>query len=200
MTNNYTVSSASTTALDTTPTLRPDTGQGAPGELKQLNDYVALTTGQLGSTSTKAQIIRLPSTCKLKSLTLSSSVQLDGGSGSPALAFNVGAYYSDAPMPGTATNTNVGNSYVQDGTAPSNAGTVISATSFASAVNAHAAALSKVQVGFVDPAKTNQPLWQALGISADPGGYIDVVVAVSVAAAGGTITAGNLGCSADFVM
>lgn len=200
MTNNYTVSSASTTALDTAPVLRPDTGQGAPGELKSLDDFVALSTGQLGSTSTKAQLIRLPSTCKLKSMSLNSSVQFDGGSGSPALAFNVGAYYSDAPMLPSAATTNVAADYVQDGTAPSLAGTIISATAFASAVSAHAAVLSNSQVGFVDPAKRVQPLWQALGLASDPGGYIDVVVAVQAAAAGGTITAGNLGLKADFVM
>lgn len=192
MTLNFTVTSPGVTALDTVPVLRPDAGEGAPGELKSVNDYVALSTANAASTSTKLQMLRLPSTVKLKHLFLTGSVDFDSSTGA-ALALDVGAYYGDGP-----SATNVAGTPVQDGTQASLAGTVISATAFRSTFTAHDVILSNSEVGFADPAKTKQPLWQALGLSSDPGGFIDVVVAVHTAAAG-TQAAGNLGCEAQYV-
>ena len=179
----YTLESASITALDTIPVLKPDAGQGAPTEDKELNDYVAFTTGQLGSTSTTANILRLPTTAKVNRLRIDTDVALDSG-GSPSLAFNVGLAYSDAPVGG-----------VLDGTQPSLAGTSISATAFASAQ----AVGAKTRALDISPSVVNKqkPLWQGVaGLASDPGGFFDIYITVE--ATPETAVAGNFGLEVEY--
>jgi len=185
-----TLASASITSLDTLPTSRPDTGEGAPGMSKQISDFVSVTTGGLASTSSTYKMVRLPSTAKLKALRGTSSTALDTN-GSPTLAINVGAYYSDAP-----SNTTLGP--VQDGTQPALAGTSISANCFASATVFGVKQNGTDLLSNFAPSKRNKPLWSALGLSSNPGGFIDIVVAVQAAAA--TAAAGELGIEASYVM
>jgi hypothetical protein len=179
----YTLESASITALDTIPVLKPDAGQGAPTEDKELNDYVAFTTGQLGSTSTTANILRLPTTAKVNRLRIDTDGSLDSN-GSPTLAFNVGLAYSDAPLSG-----------VLDGTQPSLAGTSISATSFANSQTVSV----KARAVDISPSVINKqkPLWQGVaGLASDPGGFFDIYVTVEAAAA--TAVAGNFGLEVEY--
>lgn len=183
-----TLKSASITALDLLPVLRPDTGEGAPNMDKSVGDFVTVTTGGLASTSSLYNMVRVPSNCKLKGLALTTSTALDTN-GTITLAFNVGAYYSDAS---TTTNS------VLDGTPPSLAGTLISATAFASAQLAGARQSSASVLTNFPMSKRNKPLWSALALASDPGGYIDIVVAVQAVAA--TAAAGELGLEARFSM
>jgi hypothetical protein len=77
--------------------------------------------------------------------------------------------------------------------AAASVGVVIDVDFFASAVDFAAAVRADVtnEGGFYPMSKRNQPLWQALGLSADPGGFIDIVATcVSVAVTTGT---GKLG-------
>jgi hypothetical protein len=106
--------SASLTLLDTVPVLYPDAGQGAFGGVRQINDFQAVTTAQLGATTTQLNMVRVSSTAVIKSLALDLSAVLDSN-GSPTLTWDVGLFYSDAP-----------NSGANDGTNLSLAGTVIS--------------------------------------------------------------------------
>ena len=146
-------------------------GAGAPGLLRSVSDFVAMAAAGLGSTSSTYKLVRLQSDVILKSLNLIFSTPPDTGGGSDTLALDVGAYYSDSTT---------------DGTSSANQGTVISATSFASAFLVTATTGAKGVKNNVllniNPNLFNSPLWVALGLSADPGGQIDVVVAVHTVA------------------
>jgi hypothetical protein len=202
------IGSASIIALDSFPVQKPDTGQGAPGESQIVNDAVALTTGGLSTTTSSYQMVRLPSTCKLKSLQLQTDTLLDTGGLAAALVIYVGAQYSDAPVSGNVGNANA-NGPILDGTPPSSAGTVISKEAFGTITNP--AAFSRTEVignagaqswgsgaGNNQMIAKNQPLWQALGLASDPGGYIDVTLYIHTAA--NTAAAGNVDVQATFVM
>jgi hypothetical protein len=166
-----TLKSASITNLDAQPFIQNNAGVGAGGELKTISDFVAMTTGGLASTSSTYKMVRLQSNVILKSLNLLFSTAPDSN-GSPTLTFDVGAYYSDSTT---------------DGTAVANQGTAISATAFASAFATTATNSSKGVKNnvFLNPATNlfNSQLWAQLGLATDPGGCIDIVLAVHAAAA-----------------
>lgn len=182
-----TVKSASITALDTapqnvtTPTGLTE-GAGAAGRLNNVSDYVAATAGGLASTDSKYKMVRLRTQSIVKAITIFSSTGLDTSTG---LKLDIGAYYSDS---------------TQDGTPASLQGTVISvncfmaATAFAqSSVGSRISGMTALNSNLI-----NSPLWAQVGLSSDPGGYIDIVVAVQTVASG-TATAGNIGMNVDFV-
>lgn len=185
MASLYTAKSNSITNQDAVLPVENPSGNGAQGYRRNVSDSVAVTTGQLGTTATIIGLVRVPTNAKLKSLRLSSDAALDSSTG---LVLSVGAYYSDA----YATNS------VVDGTPPALSGTVISATAFASALVFQSTFAEVNALKSFSVVKRNQPLWQALALAADPGGFIDIVVAVGVIAT--TAAAGNLGIDADFVV
>jgi hypothetical protein len=170
-----TVKSNWLTQLDTTWATRDpqSAGFGVPTHTSYAEDYVAATAAGLGNTSSIYKALRLPTTTCLKSINIENPTQLDSGSG---LAFDIGAYYSDA---------------VDDGTPAANQGSSISANCFMSNVAFGATAKTR-QWGMGNLAANlrTSPLWQQVGLSSDPGGYIDIVLAVHVAA--GTGVAGNI--------
>lgn len=179
-----TLKSLSITALDATPppTLTYGTGEGVQGYGKDIGDWVLPTTGGLVSTSSIYKLVRMPTNAKLKSLVLSVDGLLDTGT---SLTLDVGAYYSDA------TN---------DGTAVANQGVLISANCFLAASTAYqSSAVADVNALAAYSVKNrNLPLWLGLGLATDPGGMIDVVLAVHAAAQ--TAAAHNVGIKAAFVM
>ena len=175
-----TLKSTSITQLDTAWATRdpPSAGFGMPTHLSELEDYVSPTTGGLGNTSSTYKLLRLPSTTVLKSLNLETPAQLDSGS---SLLIDVGAYYSDA---------------VDDGTAAANQGVLISANCFLAATAFGQGAAQRLwSLTALSAAKRIQPLWQQVGLTSDPGGYIDIVLAVHTAA--GTAVAGSIIAQAD---
>ena len=181
-----TLKSLSITNLDAVPIVPNPTGKGANGYLKSISDYSTPTTGGLASTSSIYRLVRLPTNAKIKNITLSSDAALDSN-GSPTLTFDVGAYYSDS---------------ANDGTAVANQGVLISANCFGAVVAFGAAHENIYALGAYSVANRNLPLWQALniqvnGLNADPGGFIDVVVAVHAVAA--TAVSSNLGIEVDYV-
>lgn len=177
-----TVKSASITNLDSVPVVPNSTGEGASGYERNASDYAALTTGGLASTASTYKMVRLPSNAKIKRATLKADAALDTNA-TPTLKVDVGAYYSDAAA---------------DGTQVANQGTSISANAFAAAVLFGAATtLSIDALAALGVAKRNQPLWQALGLASDPGGFIDIVVAVNAVAA--TAVAGTMGLDVTYV-
>lgn len=183
-----TLYSTSITALDAAPPIdQPTAGEGGPGYLRSNSDYVTPTTGGLGSTSSLYYMLRLPTNAKLKTLKMVIDAALD--SGSPSLAWDVGAYYSSSTI---------------DGTAPANQGVQISANCFAAAKVNYAAGEADMLTSF-GVALRNQPLWQALsigvtegGVSEDPGGFVDIVMAVHTAA--NTAASHNVSLKADYVV
>lgn len=177
-----TVKSASITNLDAVPFVPNTTGEGGPGYERNASDYAAVTTGGLASTASTYKMVRLPSNAKVKRATLKADADLDSNA-SPTLKVDVGAYYSDATM---------------DGTQVANQGVLISANAFAAAVLFGKGTTDTIDaLAAFTAAKKNQPLWQALGLASDPGGFIDVVVAVNTVAA--TAVAGVIGFDLTFV-
>lgn len=175
-----TLKSLSITNLDAIPIVPNATGVGAEGYYKNESDFVTPTTGGLGSTLSTYKVLRVPTNIKLKALSLSADAALDTSTG---LVLDVGAYYSDS------TN---------DSTAAANQGVLISANCFAAAI-AFQATFQKVNaLSAYAVANFNQPLWKGLGLATDPGGFIDIVVAVHTVAT--TAASHNLLASADFVM
>lgn len=180
-----TVKSASITSLDAAAQSlsAPLTeGLGAAGRLVNHSDYALASSGGLASTSSTYKMLRLPTQCILKSLVAYTKSGLDSSTG---LKLDVGAYYSDS---------------VNDGTPVSLQGTAISvncfmaATAFGqSAAGSRISALTNIDANLI-----NAPLWQQVGLSSDPGGYIDIVVAVQTVVSG-SATAGNIGLLADVV-
>jgi hypothetical protein len=165
--------SPSITNLDATSSpfvvATPTAGVGGPALQHEQDDFVTPTTGGLVSTSSLYKMLRLPTGVKLKSLSLTADAALDT-SGSPVLAFDVGAYYSDSAYDGTP----VVDQGVQISTAAFGSAVAFGASTNINAVNMLAA---------LTVAKRQLPLWDALGLASDPGGFIDIVLAVHTAAA-----------------
>lgn len=163
----------------------PTSGSGAGGRLQQKQDTVNVTLVGLTSTSSTYKMVRLPANARLKKLTGFCSVALDTSTG---LTLDVGAYYSDSTT---------------DGTPKALQGTAISVNCFAAistAFQSSAGKASDVQLtnnGTYTPDLQALPLWKAVGLSADPGGYIDIVVAVHAAATSGA--ASTFGVRADYI-
>lgn len=167
--------SAPITNLDSTPVVPNTTGEGGPGHLRYTDGFVtAVAADSIGSTY---RLARVPSNAKVKSVWLESEAQAVG-------AGNVGVYYSDAAF---------------DGTPAANSGLVVSASLFGAAVSLAAASSADVtnQSGNYTLDKRTQPLWQAAGLTADPGGFLDVVVTLSTAITTGT---GKLGARVEYVV
>lgn len=169
------------TNLDAIPTVPNTTGEGGPGYAKNITGYCTTTAVGLGNTSSKYKLVRLPSNAKVKALKLVADAALDTSTG---LAIDVGAYYSDSTV---------------DGTQPALQGTAIGVAAFASAITTfRSSALGPVEaLGAYTTVMRDQPLWQALALATDPGGFIDIVAAVHTAAT--TAGSGNLGIECNYV-
>lgn len=158
--------SAWITDLDATPAVRDTAGRGPNGPEQVLTGYITPTSGKtVGSTY---RLARVPSNCKVKQLMCDSAAMTQG-------AFDFGAYYSANPS---------------DPNYAANAGAVIDADFFATAVDFSSAVRATDitnESGTYTVDKRENELWDALGLSADPKGYIDIV-----ATSTNTITTGAL--------
>lgn len=170
--------SAAITALDATPPFTASTGQGASDRLKVNDGFVtAVAADAVGSTY---QFCRVPTNVIVKSVVLESEAQ---GAG----AIDLGVYYSDSTV---------------DGTPPSLQGLVVPTTGlnfFATDVNLAAAVPptnETNQSGNYNISLRQQPLWQALGLTSDPGGYFDIVGTVHTTAI--TTGGGRIYVKVDF--
>jgi len=167
------VQSAKSTLItnrDATPKVLTD-NLVSGGEFKESEGFVQSVT----NADSAGSIYRL---CTVPSRARVSSVLIQNGAFGGAAAVNVGVYWPDyQPFPIAPYGQHP---------MPSDAGTAISAAFFASA-------LSVVGAGgptdIINQSGTNtialqeQPLWQAIGLSADPGMDLDICVTVSTAIA-----------------
>jgi hypothetical protein len=161
------VKSAGITGLDARPFTPVVVGKAAGGHLKHVDDMV--TAIALSDTNSIYRILRVPSNAKIKSLKL--WAEANGAS----TAWNIGLYYSTNPNDGTPLDL---------------LGTVIDADFFATAVaNTNAIQASEL-IATDSPGYTinehDKPLWEAAGLTADPGGYFDICMAPSTAVGTGT--------------
>lgn len=165
------------TNLDAAPVVMNTAGEGAPGRLISVTGYVA-PSGSMAAGSTY-RLVRLPSNCKVKRVQFQSEAQ---GAGK----FQLGLYPSDSTTDGT------------NAAAP---GTAIDVKFFADDIDCASAVLPGDYTFYTGGSytldKRNQPLWQAAGLSADPGGFIDVVATVHTTAI--TTGGGKVGVTVDYV-
>lgn len=172
--------SAAITALDATPYSIQTAGAGAPARLKSVEGFVtAVASDAAGSTY---QLVRVPSNAVLKACTFRSEAQ---GAGKVQLSI----YYSDSTI---------------DGTAPAKQGLVVPTTGAAFIADdidcaSAVAPVDKLGTGTTpgwNMSMWNKRLWDALGLTSDPGGFFDVVAVVHTTAI--TTGTGRLGVSVDF--
>jgi hypothetical protein len=166
------------TNQDATPATVSTAGEGGPQPLRFVDSSgVTGTDGVvLGSTY---QMVRIPSKAKVKKV----FACLETTSGVTTFTADIGLYYSTCPN---------GN----DGTKQSNVATVVSGTTGPTVVDADFFASAVALAAIVTPtdytnesgtytlAKRVQPIWQAAGLSADPGGMLDIVLTLTATASG----------------
>lgn len=170
------VKSTTVTNLDASPVVVNTSGLGSAGYLVEVTgSSVAVASSSADSTY---RFVRVPTTAKLKSLVFTSQAQ---GAGK----VDLGLYY---PTTGpTATADLAANAIDQDFFA-----TVIDCASAVVPTDA----INESGSNTID--KWNQPLWQAVGLSADPGGLgFDIVATVKTTDV--TTGTGKWGVSARYV-
>lgn len=145
------VLSTSITNRDATPSSKANSF--LRGDAKEVAEVVSCGTGDLGSTY---RFFSIPSNCRMAELKLY------------------------CPDMGTTGLADIG---LYDTT--ENGSAVVDADFFASAVDMKAAALNGLDVlhesGVFSLTKSVQPIWQALGLSADPNKHYDVVITTTEA-------------------
>lgn len=155
------------TNLDATPPVRGTAGEGSWAYTAQADAYVVPTTG--ATTGSLYRMVRLPSTAIVKKVEVQHCL-ISGGTLTTFTA-DVTIYYSD-------------NTLDMVGAGQGDSG-LVNSLSGSSALFADAHAFGSDTAGaFVDvtdsagnyPASlVNEPLWQAAGLSSDPGGFFDIV-------------------------
>lgn len=179
MAQTSTLKAPGITNLDATPPLANTTGEYGAGYLKTVDGFVIpLAADNAGSTY---QLVRIPTNAKVKSISLESEAQ---GAGK----VNISVYYSDG---------------VNDGTSASNSGKIVPTTGdqfFASDVDlssAYGPTNVTNESGNYPLNLRALPLWSALGLATDPGGFFDLVAVVHTTAI--TTGTGRLGLRCDYV-
>lgn len=179
------LTSASITNLDAVPVVANTIGEGAPGMLRQVSDYVSPVSGD--DTTSTYRLCRIPTTAKIKSVKIYSTIA-SAGSGDIDIAF------SDS---------------TSDGTQAALAGGVVQITGpvdnklFGAAQSLVLAGVNTdfTFKGTFTPAMQNQPIWKALvglgatQFTADPGGFFDIFVKITT----GITTGGLLSAEVNFV-
>jgi len=161
--------SVQVTNMDASPPVRTTAGQNAEGILRSVGGFVtAVASDEVASTY---RLARVPSNAVVKQVLFESEAQ---GAGK----VDLGVYRTAA-----------------DG------GAVVDADLFASAIDC---ASLVVQGDYTNEStqyglhERNMPLWQAAGLTSDPGGFLDVVATVVTTAV--TTGTGRLGCVVNFVL
>ena len=173
------VKSTFVTNLDATPAAMNTAGEGGMGRLMAIEGYAtAVASGTAASTY---QLVRVPSNCKIKTVVFESAAQTAG-------TFDVGCFYATDGAAGKPT------ALLLADVIPS------AADFFASAiVCANAVARTDItnESGNYTIEKRCQPLWQALALTSDPGGNIDIVATVKTTDI--TTGTGRFGISVTYV-
>lgn len=170
------VKSTFITNLDATPSVQNTAGEGGPAPIKDVDGWATvIAAGSVGATY---QLARVPSNSKIKSLTFESEAQAAG-------KFNIGVYYATdgegrQPLALLAANAINANLFVTD----------IDTTSAVTPTNV------TNQSGLYTLDKRTQPLWQAAGLSTDPGGFFDIVATVHTTAV--TTGTGKMGVRVSY--
>jgi hypothetical protein len=153
------VKSTPLTNLDATPRVPNTAGEGGTGELKFIDGYAtAVAASSVGATY---QLVRVPSSCKIKYIAFESEAQTAG-------KFDLGVFYAtDGSKADAATSLLVS--------------AAVDADLFASAIDCAALVVAtdvtnESTTYSLD--KRTLPLWQAAGLSSDPKCNFDIVASV----------------------
>ena len=171
MTQTSHLKATALTNLDASPILEPNPGVGGPGVMRVTDGFITALAGD--ATTTTYQLVRVPSNVIVKDIKFASQAQ---GAG----AVELGWYYSTSTTDGTAASNQNTN-----GTPKAISAAFVAAEfSIASAVP-----LAGVTDGGALNSTGNtaynlyqEPLWQMLALSSDPGGYFDFVATVNTTA------------------
>lgn len=172
------VKSTYITNLDASPVVPPTAGEGAPGVLLSNEGYATAVASS--SADATYQLARIPSNCKVKSIIFESEAQ---GAGK----FDLGLYYATDGGGGKPTSLLAANAIDQD--------------FFATVIDCASAVVPTEVVnesGTYTLDKRSQPIWQAAGLSSDPGGYFDLVATVKTTAV--TTGTGKLGARVAYTV
>lgn len=162
--------------------VRDTTGENASGDVQIAFGYVTVSAAaNAGSTY---RLVRLPSNAKVRAVTFASEAQ---GAGK----FQLSAYYSDSTIDGTQVS-------LQGIVVPTTgAGFFADDIDCAAAVGPTDKRLNTTSAGYTI-GKWNLPLWSALGLASDPGGFIDVVAVVHTTAI--TTGTGKIAVEIEYAM
>jgi len=170
-----TTKSTTITNRDAVPAVIND-GRLERGTLKVGTGQVAV--GAADSATSFYPLVTVPSTACVRAV-LASCV-----AGMTTLAGNVGVFLTTKASGGVALGT----------------AAFAGSNTFFAAAQAFSAALNRSDItnaaGTYTTAKREQPLWQAIGMAADPGGFLDIAVAVTTANTG---AAGTLALEVQYV-
>lgn len=189
------IKSASVTNRDAVPQVQNTAGKGAPGDLKEVSDFGAAAGSD--NINTTIQLVRVPFDAIVKEIVVTSPSQ--GATG----IFDVGVYYAtDGSNAAGAAALLAANAVDQDFF-------VVGIDVGGSAAHVHAAPGNTLKKD--DQAGTpatvistsawvasmiNKQLWDAVGLSANPGGFADIVATPTEAFGVG---AANIGISVRYV-
>jgi len=168
----------SITNLDSNPIVANTAGEGAQAPLLVQTEYV--TVSAAASATSTYRMIRVPTNVKIKLLVGEWEAM---GAGK----VNLSLYYSDSTT---------------DGTPVASQGLIVPTTGdqlFASDVDLSSASVGTAltnESGNFPLSKRNLPLWQAAGLTADPGGFFDLVYVVHTTDI--TTGAARLGLRAEY--
>lgn len=148
--------STAVTNIDAVPPVRATAGKGGAARLKEVDAYITPTTGK--TTGSTYRMVRVPSNCVVKRLTGESHGTIT------TMTMDVGVYYSDATIDETGSSSTLGTGAVD-------ADFFGSAVVFATGDTPYDVTNES---GTYDVSKRNKELWDAAGLSTDPGGFLDI--------------------------
>jgi hypothetical protein len=155
------VKSLVVTNLDASPIVSNTAGEGAAAPLKSVSAFC--TTVASGSQDATYQFVRVPSNAKIKRIDFESQAQAAG-------TLDIGVYYATDGVGGKPTALLAANAIDQDFFA-----SAVAVTSLSQPTNV----VNESGTNTID--KRNMPLWQAVGLTADPGGFFDIVGTIGTA-------------------
>jgi hypothetical protein len=151
------------------PTTRMAAGQGGSSRIVIVDGTIAssdIVDTDTAGTGSVLKVVRIPSNCCVK------KVEYVQDSATTTTTWDVGLYYSDA---------------TDDGTQKQYQGTKIVDDLFASAY-AGASIVEYTDITFQNasylPSDTRKQIWDAAGLSGDPGGYFDVTLTLTTTVSG----------------
>lgn len=181
-----TLKSATLTNLDAQPIIIPTAGEGAPGFLKVVDDFVTPLTAD--TTSSTYRLCRFPTNAKIKSFSIYSAIATAGSA-------DINVIFSDSTTDGTQASL--------QNMIPTSAltGATTTTAAYSSPNQLFGAAQSITALteqtaftfaGIFTPQMAQEPLWDALGFTTDPNGYFDIYLKVTTAITTGGVLRGVL--------